>query len=268
MNEVLNFIKEFFTYPTTWLMLGGAGIIITLERVFPYNPNQNFFRDGWWNDFFWYNIFQSLILGYIIFQFISYLDGLTGLSRLGLISSLPFWAQLLFFIITHDFYIYWMHRLMHHNIYLWRLHEAHHSPIEVDWIAGARSHSLEILLNQTIEYLPIFLLSANPEIILWKNVVNSYFGMFIHSNINARTDNFIFKYILNGPQMHRWHHSADAKIGKYNFATKFAFWDWIFGTAFLPEEDKCKEYGVKEIEFPKNYIRQHIFAFQNLKNMN
>ena len=265
MSEILKFITDFFTYPTTWLMIAGAGIIILFERIYPYNKNQKFFRKGWWNDFFWYNIFQTLIVGYIIFHFIQYIDNIIGLSKFGLISSTPFWFQLLFFVITHDLYIYWFHRLMHKNIYLWRLHEAHHSTEEVDWIAGARSHSLEILINQTIEYLPIFLLGADPVLILWKNVINSYFGMFIHSNINARTDFFIFKYVINGPQMHRWHHSANAQIGKYNFGTKFAFWDWIFGTAYLPENDLCEKYGIEEITFPDNYIVQHIFAFRKFE---
>jgi sterol desaturase/sphingolipid hydroxylase (fatty acid hydroxylase superfamily) len=266
MLEILKFMADFFTYPTTWLMITGAAVIILFERIFPYNRNQNFFRKGWWNDFFWYNIFQTLIIGYIIFQIIHFLDNITGLSKAGIISSLPFWFQLLFFVITHDLYIYWFHRLMHKNMYLWRLHEAHHSVEEIDWIAGARSHSIEILINQTVEYLPIFLLGANPEIILWKNVINSYFGMFIHSNIYARTNFFIFKYIINGPQFHRWHHSADAKIGNNNYATKFVFWDWIFGTVYLPEHTKCEKYGIEELEFPENYISQHVFAFRKFES--
>ena len=37
---------------------------------------------------------------------------------------------------------------------LWRMHEAHHATADVDWLSGARSHALEILINQTIEFAP------------------------------------------------------------------------------------------------------------------
>ena len=44
------------------------------------------------------------------------------------------WVQVLFFLVTHDFYIYWFHRWQHHNPVLWRTHEAHHSGKHVDWL--------------------------------------------------------------------------------------------------------------------------------------
>jgi sterol desaturase/sphingolipid hydroxylase (fatty acid hydroxylase superfamily) len=262
LTTVWEGILDFLSKPTTWLMAGGALVIITLERIFPYNRGQKFFREGWFTDFFWYNIFQNLILAYIIFTFIAWVDNSTGLSRMQIITGWPFWLQVAFFVITHDLYIYLFHRWQHRNLYLWRIHEAHHSVKHVDWIAGARSHSLEILVNQTIEFLPIFLLGAHPEVILWKGVVNSYWGMFIHSNINARTDFWLFKYIINGPQMHRWHHSEVVEHGSYNYATKFAFWDWIWGTAYCPQDKICEKYGIAEVEFPKNYFIQNAFAFR------
>ncbi|MGH8566021.1 MAG: sterol desaturase family protein [Gammaproteobacteria bacterium] len=63
-----------------------------------------------------------------------------------------------FFVISHDLYIYWFHRLQHGNRWLWRLHEAHHSARHVDWIAGSRSHSFEVLINQSIEFGAMILL--------------------------------------------------------------------------------------------------------------
>ena len=63
-----------------------------------------------------------------------------------------------FFFVVHDFYIYWFHRLQHRSAILWRIHEAHHATPEVDWLSGSRSHALEILINQTVEFAPIFLL--------------------------------------------------------------------------------------------------------------
>lgn len=165
------------------------------------------------------------------------------------------------FLATHDFYIYWMHRLQHKNKWLWRIHEAHHSPQNVDWLSGSRSHAIEILINQTIEFLPIILLGSPPEVIAYKGAISAVWGMYIHSNINVSTGKL--QLIINGPEMHRWHHTV-GKGRNRNFGTKLAIWDWIFGTAFLPDNMKADYYGLK-INFPKNYIIQFIFAFRAFK---
>jgi len=51
--------------------------------------------------------------------------------------------------------------------------------------------------------------------------------------------NLLFETLLNGPEMHRWHHAdKDEKALNKYFGTKFAVWDWIFGTAYFPHDKK------------------------------
>jgi len=76
---------------------------------------------------------------------------------------------------------------MHGNKYLWRLHEAHHSPKKVDWLSGSRSHAFEILINQTVEFLPIVLLGSPPEVAAYKGVISAVWGMYIHANLGINT---------------------------------------------------------------------------------
>jgi sterol desaturase/sphingolipid hydroxylase (fatty acid hydroxylase superfamily) len=92
----------------------------------------------------------------------------THLSRLHLVSAWPVWLQVAFFLVVHDLYIYGFHRWQHSSPVLWRLHEAHHSMRQIDWLAGARSHAFEILVNQTVEFAPMVLLGAPPEVPLIK----------------------------------------------------------------------------------------------------
>ena len=245
------------------LIVAVAGLIILLERRYPYVPQQKFLREGFWNDLILYALLQSYLLGLLISIIIAWIDTGTGISRLRIVADWPLWTQVLFFLVTHDLYIYWFHRLQHRSIRLWRLHEAHHSTKDVDWLSGSRSHTLEILINQTVEFAPIVLLGAASEVALIKGVISAVWGMWIHSNIDARTG--WLTYVFNGPEMHRWHHSDIVKDGSYNFATKLALWDWMFGTAHLPDNKKPKGYGILEIEFPKSYLRQHLFAFRPLK---
>jgi len=207
-----------------------AWIIIGLEHLFPYDKGQKLFRKGWFTDFFWYTLVQSYLL-------------------IG------------FFFVTHDFYIYWFHRAQHKFPILWRLHEAHHSVRDVDWLAGSRSHAFEIMINQTIEFMPIVLLGAPPEMALIKGTIDAVWGMYIHSNINVRTG--LLQRVINGPEMHRWHHSREYIGDGMNYGTKLAIWDWIFGTAHLPKE-KPPGYGLSE-EFPDGYFQQTAYAFRKFE---
>ncbi len=237
-----------------------ALVIITLERVFPYDKGQSFLREGLLNDLALYALVQSYVLGYVIYGIVWWIDAHTGLTRLHLITGWPVALQVLFFLVTHDCYIYWFHRWQHHSKYLWRIHEAHHSTLDVDWLSGARSHSIEILINQTIEYAPIILLGAAPQVILIKGIVDAVWGMYIHSNIDVHSG--ALQYVINGPEMHRWHHAREITEGGINFSTKLAFWDWIFGTAYLPRPKKPTGYGITGVDFPSGYISQHLFAFR------
>ncbi|MBE0573118.1 MAG: sterol desaturase family protein [Ignavibacteriaceae bacterium] len=267
LKDIVGSVYNYFTgmsnaeLYSTLIIVGAAILFIIAERIWPYTKGQKVLREGFFDDLALYTIAQSYILGILIFTYIiNFIDQSTGLSRLQLFRDVPIWIQLLFFLVTHDLYIYWMHRWQHKNKYLWRIHEAHHSPKKVDWLSGSRSHALEILINQTIEFLPIVLLGSPPEVIAYKGVISAVWGMYIHSNIDVRTGKL--QKFINGPEMHRWHHST-GKGRNRNFATKLAIWDWVFGTAFLPDT-KPDEFGLKTY-FPGHYFMQTLFAFRTFK---
>jgi sterol desaturase/sphingolipid hydroxylase (fatty acid hydroxylase superfamily) len=201
----------------------------------------------------------------VIAALIRWLDGLTGLSRQGLISGWPFALQVAFFVLSHDLYIYWFHRWQHTSPMLWRLHEAHHSGRDVDWVTSSRSHVIEILINQTIEFAPMVLLGASPDVAIVKSMIGAVWGLWIHANIDVRSGRL--QWIVNGPEAHRWHHAVDAEAQGRNFATKFAFWDRLFGTAFLPSRRKPTGYGLAEGAFPAGYFAQQLFAFRKAHDL-
>jgi len=263
-NSVINYFVNMSNaeLTSTLIIVGTAIFFIIAERIWPYTEGQKVLREGFFDDLALYTIAQSYILSILIFTYIiNFIDTTTGLSRLHLFKDVPIWIQLLFFLVTHDLYIYWMHRWQHKNKFLWRIHEAHHSPKKVDWLSGSRSHAIEILINQTIEFLPIVLLGSPPEVIAYKGVISAVWGMYIHANLNVRTGKL--QHFINGPEMHRWHHST-GKGRNRNFATKLAIWDWIFDTAYLPDT-KPDEYGLKTF-FPNHYFMQTLYAFRRFKS--
>lgn len=260
--------KDRFSQLMGVLIFAWALVMIMLEHLFPYTKGVKLFRRGFWIDLVWYTLLQSKVLEIIIFTYIILnLKNALGLGNTGPLSHWNYWLIIAFFLVTHDFYIYWFHRLQHNYKWLWRTHEAHHSLREIDWLAGSRSHFLEILINQTIEFAPIFfLLDSNTAAFVFpaKATLDAIWGMWIHANINVKTGKL--QYFFNGPEMHQWHHGNHEEVFFKNFSTKLACWDWIFGTAYLPNLKPLKAYFVKPVmfglpyAFPAGYFTQTVFS--------
>lgn len=249
------------------IIVGWAAVLALLERLFPYQPGYKVFRKGFWMDFFWYTLVQSYFLGLLIAWIIRTMDANGSVSRLHPITHWPLALQVILFLFTHDLWQYWFHRIQHRNRYFWRIHEAAHATPEVDWLVGSRSHALEILIAQTVEFAPIVLLGARPEVALIKVTMDAVWGMYNHSNINVNQGKLI--YFFNGPQLHRWHHHVVDGRG-CNFSTKFAVWDWIWHTAYLPKPDERPVYGFRGMEkYPVySYFKQLTFAFRRFNKKN
>lgn len=246
-----------WTVLTPLIIVGSAIAIIAAERRWPYD-HQRFLRPGLGIDLIGYALAQSWILALVIGGFVDWIDSISGASAYGVVSTWPFAAQVAFFVVTHDLYIYWFHRWQHANRWLWRLHEAHHSARDVDWIAGARSHAGEIFVNQTIEVGAMTLLGAQPDVILCKVAISVVWGMWIHANVDVRTG--WLQVVINGPEMHRWHHALDFVAPGGNFATKLAIWDYLFHTARRPDR-KPDRYGLVK-PFPEGFLAQQLYAFR------
>jgi sterol desaturase/sphingolipid hydroxylase (fatty acid hydroxylase superfamily) len=240
------------------ITVGGALVIIALERLRPYD-RQRFWRPGLGVDLIGYALIQSAVLSVVINGLVRLLAAATGaVPGHGPVSHWPFAAQLALFIVSHDLYIYWFHRAQHRIPLLWRLHEAHHSAREVDWIAGSRSHALEIVINQTIEVAAMVLLGASTDVMLYKGAISIVSGMWIHANVDLRLG--WLSYVINGPELHRWHHTIDYAPPGKNYATKFSLWDHLFGTADR-RPGKPAGYGLAD-PFPDGFLAQQAHAFR------
>lgn len=244
------------------ILFSWMAIIIAWERLSPYRKGLPFFREGFWIDFVWYTLIQSYFLKIIIFDYIiAPLSHNLDLKHIQFVAQWPVWTQVLFFLVTHDLYIYLFHRFQHANKFFWRIHEAHHSGKQVDFLAGSRSHVMEIIINQTIEFAPIILLGAAPEVVPIKAMLDAIFGMFIHANIKVKIRK-PFKYILNSPELHLWHHANYIEVFHANFSTKFAVWDYLFGTVYDPGHapgNKPENWGLY-YDYPRDYFLQHAFS--------
>ncbi len=76
----------------------------------------------------------------------------------------------------------------------------------------------------------------------------------------------IMRKLFNSPEMHIWHHTQDLPSDRYygvNFGLTLACWDYIFGTAYVPEEGVDNKLGFEGLEeFPHNFIDQNLNGFK------
>lgn len=79
----------------------------------------------------------------------------------------------------------------------------------------------------------------------------------------------VMKVVFNSPEMHIWHHSyelpTDRKHG-INFGITLAIWDYLFGTAYIPNSGRDIRLGFPGVEsFPQDFLHQNTHGFQKLE---
>ncbi|MBD3319715.1 MAG: hypothetical protein GF350_01315 [Chitinivibrionales bacterium] len=226
-----------------WLIVLSIACLIA-ERIKPWRPDQQVVRPLLGQDVFWL-LFNGILFGIAFGPFLKLLYGgldrvfeyMSGvnISNIALLDPLPFWAQAGVLLIIADFLEWCIHNALHRNALLWQIHRLHHSIRTMDWIGNFRFHWSEIILYQSAKYLPLTLLGARWEAILLVAVFSTAVGFLNHANLNVSWGPL--RYVFNSPRMHIWHHDKDTdRPAGYNFAVVFSFWDWIFGTAYMPRD--------------------------------
>lgn len=230
---------------------------IVLEFFLPREPIK-FLKRGFWLELLWYFIAQGVLLQILVF---SYLNKFYSAHSLHLVTNLPVWLQCIVLIVGLDFFDYWMHRLSHNWFPLWRTHEVHHTATELNWLSGSRIHVLELVTVRVIGGALLAALGPADTAVYVFGIVDSFMGLFTHSNLRINIG--YLKYIINSPEMHRVHHLASKEHQFSNFANKFAMWDWLFGTARLPQTNEIERigYGIG-YHYPQSLWGQLIHLFR------
>ncbi len=256
-----------------WL-LAVSLFVWLLERLFPWRKEQKALRKEIGQDLF-FLIFNGHYAGILVASLGSWvMQQISGVFQsihipppesIHLMSEYPVWMQFIVFFLLKDFLEWCIHNLLHRVPWLWEFHKLHHSIRELDWIGNMRFHWMEIVVYKSLSYFPLVVLGVRGDIILWIAIISTLIGHLNHSNLNISWG--IFRYIINSPRMHVWHHDILLRgdHGK-NFGVVFSIWDWIFGTAYMPMEPDSpknpKELGFDDIEeFPDNLFLRLVYPF-------
>ncbi len=161
----------------------------------------------------------------------------TGIALDG--GALPLWLQVPLYFTAYSFCDYWAHRLGHTR-WFWPLHRYHHAAEEFSVVNGGRLHPAGFVGIFLIN-LPMGVLGATPEAMIWVNVITAALGYLIHSRIESGWG-WIGRYVVQSPLHHRLHHKLDMTQAT-GFFSMMPLFDHLFG-GWSEARDKAIAIGV------------------------
>ncbi|MFK7756226.1 MAG: sterol desaturase family protein [Flavobacteriales bacterium] len=249
-----------------WWLIILSIVVWALELLFPWRKEQSVFRRDFWLDTF-YMFFNFFIFKLVFFaglaavsssSFKAILGGSTEIISLFELNQLPYVAQVIIFFLVLDLVQWSVHNTLHRFEFLWRFHKVHHSVKEMGFAAHLRYHWMENVFYEPAKYLALLLIGGfEPSSVFVIYYINITIGHLNHANINL--DYGPLKYILNNPRMHIWHHAKELPDGTHgvNFGISLSLWDYLFGTAHIPESGRDIELGFENDEvYPQTFTGQ------------
>lgn len=245
-------------------------VVWGLELLFPWRKSQKIFRKDFWLDwmYMYFNFFIFQIGLYGIYTILE-----NGFNKIGISSTsfslfekdaLPTWLFILIFFIINDFVQWFTHVLLHRYPFLWKFHKVHHSVKEMGFAAHLRYHWMENILYKPLKTLAVMILvGAEPNQAFFIHFFTVIIGHLNHANIKITWG--VFKYVLNNPVMHLYHHAYVLPEGRYgmNYGISLSLWDYIFKTDYVPEDSGTIEIGFEgDDKFPQKFIDQNLYGFK------
>ena len=256
-----------------WGLILISLLVWGLEILFPWRKNQSIFRKDFWLDgfymffnFFLFSIAISGVYKVLELVFRSYKIEMDSIAVINL-SDMPGWLQLVTFFVLLDFVQWFTHILLHKYPVLWQFHKIHHSVKEMGFAAHLRYHWMENIFYKPLKTIAVMLLGGfEPEQAYVVHFIAIAIGHLNHSNIKLSWGPF--KYLLNNPVMHLYHHAYELPKGKFgvNFGISLSLWDYIFKTNYIPEDGGQVPLGFKgDEEIPTSFWKQITFGFGKSK---
>jgi sterol desaturase/sphingolipid hydroxylase (fatty acid hydroxylase superfamily)/uncharacterized protein (DUF2147 family) len=243
--------------------IGNIIVVAIVETLVPFRPDWS-----WWND---RQAPNDLIHGLLLSVAGPRLgEALLGASLIGAAAfiadnttgglwphALPIWVQLILAIIIADFFEWGKHWAYHRLPGAWWLHALHHDIDRLHVLKGARLHFLEATVRYGVTTMPLIILGADADLLLWYAVLVNALGNLNHSNIDLPLPGFMH-YLFQTPQNHRLHHERDPDLGRSNLSSVTMLPDLLFGTFRHPNRHPLNDVGIHDSPIPGNLVGQLI----------
>jgi len=172
----------------------------------------------------------------------------------------PLALQVVLALLVAEFGLYWAHRLAHEWPVAWRWHAVHHSVTRLWVVNTGRFHFLDSLWKTAFALTLGLVAGAPKDVVLWVLAITTYVGFLTHCNVDMRCG--WLNWVVNTPELHRWHHSRNPEEGNSNYGENLVFWDILFGTRYLPPRRPPVNIGCDDI-VPTGFLAQLAYPFGN-----
>lgn len=215
---------------------------------------------------------------YIAFYINEYLLNSFGYSSVNLSVTNTLILYTICLTVVNDFTTYIVHYLMHKIPFLWEFHKVHHSATTMNPLTQYRIHPIELIINNIKSILIFGLITgifdylSNHQIdkllFLGVNVFTFIFFLFganlRHSHVKLKYPHFL-EYLFISPYQHQIHHSSNTAHFNKNMGSRFAIWDWFFGTLVLSKKAKKIRFGIgkKEDKDYNSILKNLFYPFKN-----
>lgn len=191
---------------------------------------------------------------------------LVGISQSTGVWNINFWpheapvlVQIMLMLVVAEFFRYWIHRALHVFGPLWRLHAVHHASDKLYTINVGRFHPFDKAMQFLGDTAPFLFLGVTPEVFGTYFVLYAINGFYQHSNADVKLGPL--NYLIAGPELHRWHHSAKISEANSNYGNNLIIWDTVFGTRYLPESREVELIGIGNRNWPNGFRAQLLAPF-------
>jgi sterol desaturase/sphingolipid hydroxylase (fatty acid hydroxylase superfamily) len=246
------------------------------ELKYPWRKEQAPIREHFWLDIF-YTFWNYFLFSLVVYAGVSsiFVDvfkdflALFGVQNLVAIQlgALPTWIQLVIIFVVRDFLQYNIHRMLHRFDWMWNFHKVHHSTETMGFGALMRYHFMENVIYRSCEYIPLAMLGFGISDFFIVHIFTFVTGQIGHANLYLPMGRL--KYILNGPQMHLWHHAKEFPASHprgFNFGITLSVWDYLFKTVHWTHDDPNLPVGLSDDQkIAEDFVGQQLGAFVNKK---
>lgn len=170
---------------------------------------------------------------------------------------------------------YWIqHWLCHRVPFLWQFHRVHHSAEVLTPLTNFRVHPVDTILFANILAVTVAVANGLTKYALGDTShqyavsgTNILLIVFIHLYVHLQHTELwiplrgVLGRIFLSPAHHQLHHSDNPVHFNRNYGSCLAIWDWLFGTLYVPKQQREKlHFGVEPDRFPAHTISGELFA--------
>lgn len=251
-------------------LLAVSAVFLILERLRPRYRTQRILRPGILTDLAYFVLnghFLGVGLALLSAPLLREVQGAIAAAEAGgwwsssVASTWPWALQFLVAFLVIDFLQWSIHNLLHRVPFLWKFHKVHHSIRHMDFWGSLRFHWAEILVYRTLLYLPGVWFGFSESVLFTLALVSTAIGHWNHANLDV--DIGRLGKVLNHPRMHIWHHHNDpGHPVLVNFGINLSLWDYLFGTAHVPEHPP-RTLGFPDLDtYPDHFVSQVVYPLR------